>query len=55
MDEKAIRWFIIGWASILVLKYGVVGLTAWNATFHPGLVPAPNQQPFLKPFLGIFG
>lgn len=48
-----VMWFALGWVSILVLKYGVFGLTAWNNLLHPGLVPAPNQQAFLKPFLGI--
>lgn len=48
-----LKWFVLGWVSILLLKYLLFGLTAWNAIFHPGLVPAPNQQAFLKPFLGI--
>jgi hypothetical protein len=47
------KWFALGWLTVIVLKYGVFGLTAWNNIFHPGLVPAPNQQPFLKPFLGL--
>lgn len=48
-------YFLLGWASILFLKYIVFGITAWNNALHPGLIPAPNQQPYLKPFLGIFG
>ena len=47
-------WFVLGWASILFLKYIVFGITAWNDILHPGLIPAPNQQPYLEPFLGLF-
>ena len=46
-------FFALGWLAILGLKYIVFGLTAWNNLLHPGLVPAPNQQAFLLPFLGI--
>lgn len=49
------KWFLIGWASVLVLKYGIFGLDAWNGVLHPGLVPAPNQQAFRKPLLGLIG
>ena len=49
------KWFVIGWFSILVLKYVIVGLDAWNNTFHPGLIIAPNQQAYRRPFLGWFG
>lgn len=49
-------WFLfLGWFTTIVLKYIVFGITNWNNVLHPGLVPAPNQTPFLKPFLGIFG
>jgi hypothetical protein len=51
--KEHIKWFALGWVAILALKYIVFGLTAWNNLLHPGLVPAPNQQAFLKPFLGI--
>lgn len=51
--KSHLAWFALGWVSILLLKYVVFGLTAWNQLLHPGLVPAPNQQAFLKPFLGI--
>jgi hypothetical protein len=53
-SEKA-KWFFFGWAFLLLLKYLVFGLIAWNNALHPGLVTAPNQQPFLQPFLGLFG
>jgi hypothetical protein len=54
IKDCRLRWFIIGWVSILVLKYFVIGLDAWNAALHPGLIVAPNQQPYRKPFLGLF-
>ena len=47
-------FFFLGWVAILFLKYIVFGLTAWNNWLHPGLVPAPNQQAYLLPWLGIF-
>jgi hypothetical protein len=52
-DEKA-KWFFIGWASLLLIKYLVVGLIAWNNALHPGLETAPNQNMFLQPLLGLF-
>jgi hypothetical protein len=54
MNEK-LTWFAIGWASILIVKYAIVGLDDWNAVLHPGLVTAPNQQAFRKPLLGLLG
>jgi hypothetical protein len=47
-------FFFLGWVAILFLKYIVFGLIAWNNVFHPGLITAPNQQPYLQPWLGIF-
>lgn len=47
------KWFLLGWLSILLLKYVIFGITAWNNLLHPGLIPAPNQVPFLKPFFGL--
>ena len=55
LTKDHVKWFFFGWAAILILKYVVFGLTAWNNLFHPGLVPAPNQQAYLKPFFGIGG
>jgi hypothetical protein len=54
LENKA-AWFFLGWVSILGLKYVVFGLDAWNQVLHPGLVPAPNQQAFRKPLLGVLG
>jgi hypothetical protein len=51
--KEKIVYFALGWLAILGLKYIVFGLTAWNNLLHPGLIPAPNQQAFLLPFLGI--
>ena len=51
--KEHVLWFFYGWVAILFLKYIVFGLTAWNNLFHPGLIPAPNQQAYLQPFLGI--
>jgi len=53
LTKEHAKWFLLGWLVLLLTKYVVFGLTAWNNIFHPGLVPAPNQQTFLKPFLGI--
>jgi hypothetical protein len=55
MTRTKVEWFLIGWGSVLVLKYVVFGLDAWNQALHPGLIIAPNQQPFRKPFFGVFG
>jgi hypothetical protein len=46
---------VAGIMLLFATKYLVFGVTAWNSLLHPGLIPAPNQRPFLKPFLGIFG
>jgi hypothetical protein len=54
ITKNDVWWFFLGWFAILFLKYIVFGLTAWNNIFHPGLVPAPNQQAYLLPWLGIF-
>ncbi|HMD53859.1 MAG TPA: hypothetical protein VKJ65_04850 [Phycisphaerae bacterium] len=54
ITKKDAVWFFLGWFAILFLKYIVFGLTAWNNIFHPGLITAPNQQPYLLPWLGIF-
>jgi hypothetical protein len=55
MGDVRVRWFLIGWVAILLLKYVVVGLDTWNATLHPGLVIAPNQMAYRRPLLGLFG
>jgi len=54
MNRTKIEWFAIGWVSVLIVKYVIVGLDAWNGVLHPGLVIAPNQEPFRKPLLGVF-
>lgn len=55
MRDVRVKWFLIGWAAVLIIKYVVVGLDAWNAALHPGLVIAPNQAAFRRPLFGIFG
>jgi hypothetical protein len=50
---KTIWCMINGATALLILKYGVVGLDAWNRVLHPGLVIAPNQRAFRHPFLGL--
>lgn len=55
LNRTKVVWFLLGWVTILLLKYVVFGLTNWNNLLHPGLIPAPNQQAFLKPFFGIGG
>jgi hypothetical protein len=44
---------VTGAAALLILKYGIFGLDAWNRTLHPGLIIAPNQRAFRKPLLGL--
>ena len=51
--DKA-KWMFFGWLMTITLKYIVFGITAWDNALHPGLVPAPNQTPYLQPFLGLF-
>lgn len=51
-NEEKLQWAGIGWLALLGVKYIVFGLDQWNAIFHPGLVIAPNQEAFRKPFLG---
>jgi hypothetical protein len=47
--DTFIAGVIAGIGLLLVIKYGVIGLDAWNSTFHPGRKDAPG--PFSKPFL----
>jgi len=53
VTKTKVEFFVLGWLVLLLIKYVVFGLTAWNNIFHPGLIPAPNQQAYLKPFLGL--
>lgn len=53
--NQKITWAAIGWISLIVVKYGIVGLDHWNGMLHPGAVIAPNQESFRKPLLGVFG
>lgn len=52
MDSK-IKWMIAGVIVLLILKYVVFGLAAWDAALHPTRKEDP-ASPFLKPFLGAF-
>lgn len=51
MDSR-LKWMLLGVLVLLVLKYGVMGLTLWDQTFHPGRVEDP-ASPFLRPLLGL--
>lgn len=49
-----ISWWCIalGIVALLIVKYAVVGLDAWDATFHPGRVE-PADSAWKKPLLGL--
>jgi len=48
--------FLLGFAAVYVLKYGIFGLELWDRTLHPQrLAPDTSANPvFSKPLLGIF-
>ena len=45
---------LYGIALLLIVKYVVVGLKAWDGTLHPGRTEDP-KSPFLQPLLGLAG
>jgi len=49
--------FLLGFAAVYVLKYGIFGLELWDRTLHPQrLAPDTRANPvFAKPLLGLFG
>lgn len=51
---KCWPYLLLGFALVFVIKYGIVGLNKWNATFHPDRFEGPMElQYFGKPLLGI--
>ena len=42
MNEKLL-WFVLGIASLLFVKYIVIGTKKWNEIFHPLRVDAETQ------------
>jgi len=49
-----VKWAVLGVAALLVLKYGIVGLDAWNAALHPGRTENDAwTERFRKPLLGV--
>jgi hypothetical protein len=51
MDER-LKWMALGVASLLFIKYVVVGLDEWDGWLHPGR-REPHFSAFRKPFLGL--
>lgn len=45
---------LIGVIALLVVKYVVFGLDAWDAALHPDRIE-PANSPFRKPLLGLLG
>ncbi len=33
--ENKLFWFLMGVATVFILKYDVIGLKQWNIEFHP--------------------
>lgn len=31
--------FVLGWVALLIIKYDVIGLTAWDEELHPERLP----------------
>lgn len=52
MDER-LKWALIGIASLLAVKYGLLGLDWWNSLLHPGRQEPENLQVFRRPLLGL--
>ena len=50
---KAILLILLGVGLLLLVKYPIVGLSAWNGFFHPGRVESANQK-FMSPLMGAF-
>jgi hypothetical protein len=49
------EFLILGFVALLVIKYLVVGLDAWNGVFHPDRVEGKSLDAFRKPLLGVAG
>ena len=43
---------VAGFALLLLLKYCIFGLRAWNGILHPARTESPTSK-FLKPMLGF--
>jgi hypothetical protein len=53
--EKLLVAFLVGFASVYVLKYGIFGLEAWDKLLHPARLAADTMNSrFTKPLLGLF-
>jgi hypothetical protein len=50
--QVALFWMVMGILALLVAKYLVFGLAAWDATLHPGRVEPANLAWAEQPMLG---
>jgi hypothetical protein len=54
MDCEA-KCLLAGVALLLLLKYVIFGLDAWNGFLHPGRTEPDSLNAFDKPLLGVLG
>ena len=54
---EALFYAFLGWLSVWLIKYVIVGLARWDMFFHPERLQADTTGPykqFAQPFLGVF-
>lgn len=49
------NYIVLGIALLLLAKYVIFGLRAWDGFFHPGRIEPSDLDQFQAPLLGIFG
>jgi hypothetical protein len=47
------EWMVAGVVVLLLLKYVVFGLDAWDGVLHPDRIE-PADSPWRNPLLGVF-
>jgi len=52
---RELFWMLMGVAALLLLKYCVFGLDAWDGTLHPGRMEPASLNGFKQPLLGLLG
>ena len=53
--EISAMWMLAGIALLLVLKYCIFGLDAWDGALHPGRTEPLSLNRYRKPLLGLVG
>jgi hypothetical protein len=46
--EDKVFWFLFGAASLLIVKYIVVGLNDWDTALHPERIESPSMPLFFQ-------